>query len=78
MNYFISIEDGVIKGLTISRGVVCLRVPSFHGIDSLVDYAIKSSLEMNLCKRGESVIVIQGNYADHPTTPNLLKIVYVN
>lgn len=70
----IGIEDSVIKGLTITRGVIALRVPSFHGIDSLIDYAIKSAKEMGICKSGERVIVIQGLKQENPEDSNLLKI----
>lgn len=73
----VGIEDGVIKGLSTSRGVVCLRVPSFHGIDSLIDYAIKSAKELNLCKIGEKIIIILGTHNENPEASNVLKVINV-
>jgi len=74
----VSIEDSVIKGLCISRGVTSLRVPSFQGQDSLIEYAIKYAKERGLCKAGDSVVTIQSIQEDNPEKSNLLKILPVS
>jgi len=74
----VSIEDSVIKGLTISRGVTSLRVPSFQGQDSLIEYAIKHAKENKLCKTGDSVIAIQSIQEEDPEKSNILKILTVS
>lgn len=72
-NYY-STEDKTIKSLTISSGVTCLRVPSFQGIDTLVEYAIKSAKERGLCKAGDRVIILLGGTEENPDESNILKI----
>lgn len=39
----VSFEDAAIKALSYVRGVKTLRVPSFQGIENLVEFAIKTS-----------------------------------
>eukprot|EP01016_Furgasonia_blochmanni_P002737 TRINITY_DN1106_c0_g2_i3.p1 TRINITY_DN1106_c0_g2~~TRINITY_DN1106_c0_g2_i3.p1 ORF type:complete len:532 (+),score=195.95 TRINITY_DN1106_c0_g2_i3:174-1769(+) len=73
----VSIDDSVIKSLCLTRGVTCLRVPSFQGVDSLVEYAIRSSKEMAFCKTGDQVIVLHGTSEENPEKSNLLKILTV-
>lgn len=70
----ISTEDKTIKGLSLTSGVTCLRVPSFQGVDTLVDYAIKSAKERGMCKAGERAIVLLGGGEENPDESNILKI----
>lgn len=56
----VSIDDKVIKGLSINRGVMTLKVPSFQGIESIIKYAIKIAVKRNYCSEGEPVVVIRG------------------
>jgi len=60
--------------LTVSFGVKTLRVPSFQGIEGLIDYAITASKDMNLCKTGEQVIVIMGSTEENPDEGDIMKI----
>ena len=39
----VSIEDKIIKGLSVCYGVHCLKVPSFQGIDNIVKYIYKTN-----------------------------------
>lgn len=45
----VSTDQNTIKGLTVSSGVKCLKVPSFQGISKIIDYAMEASKELNLC-----------------------------
>lgn len=69
-----SSEDKTIKSLSISAGVVTLRVPSFQGIDTLVEYAIKSAKERGICKPADKAIIILGGSEEDPDHSNILKI----
>ena len=69
-----STEDKTIKSLTMTSGVTCLRVPSFQGVDTLVEYAIKSSKDRGFCKVGEKVVVLLVGSDDNPDESNILKI----
>lgn len=69
-----STEDKTIKGLSMSAGVTCLRVPSFQGVDTLVEYAIKSAKERGMCKAGDKAIVLLGTSDENPDESNVLKI----
>lgn len=74
----ISTEDKTIKALSLSSGVICLRVPSFQGMDTLVEYAIKSARDRGLCKIGEKVIVLLGGQEENmDESSNILKITKV-
>jgi len=74
----VSIEDSVIKGLTTSRGVTSLRVPSFQGQDSLIKYAIIYAKEKKLCSVGDQVVTIQSLEEEDPEKSNILKILTVS
>ena len=60
----VSNEAGTIKAMTISHGVTSLKVPSFQGIEKIIDYAISRAKELCLCKKGEKVIVVMGSEED--------------
>lgn len=73
----VSTEEHTIKGLTLSRGVTALRVPSFQGMEALIDYAIKHAKNNKLCDTGDSVVVIQGIKEEDPEQSNVLKVLTV-
>lgn len=70
----VSIDDKVIKGLSMNRGVMTLKVPSFQGIETIIKYAIKSALKRNYCSEGEPLVVIRGQQEEHPDQQNILQI----
>jgi len=70
----VSTDEHVIKALTVTRGVNALRVPSFQGNDTLVDYAIKYGKDNGLLNSGDTVIVVHGQQEDQPEQSNLLKV----
>jgi pyruvate kinase len=70
----ISTEDKTIKGLSLSSGVTCLRVPSFQGIDTLIDYAIKSAKGRCYCETGQKAVILLGGSEEDPDMSNILKI----
>ncbi|EGR28985.1 pyruvate kinase, putative [Ichthyophthirius multifiliis] len=65
---------GTIKGLAISCGIVCLKVPSFQGIDQIINYAIQRAKELNFCQKNEKVIVIMGSEEDDQDQSDILKV----
>jgi len=74
----VSTEEHCIKGLTLTRGVTALRVPSFQGMEALIDYAIKHAKTNNLCQTGDSIVVIQGIKEEEPEQSNVLKVLTVS
>lgn len=74
----VSIDDKVMRGLTMSYGVISLKVPSFQGTDLIIPYAIKSALERNVVKENDLLVVMQGVNEEEPDQENILKIVRVN
>jgi len=74
----VSTEEHTIKGLTLSRGVTALRVPSFQGMEALIEYAIKHAKNNELCNTGDMVVVIQGIKEEDPEQSNVLKVLSVN
>ena len=71
----VSIDDKVIKGLSICRSVVTLKVPSFQGAELIMKYAVNSALKRELCQDGEPIICIHGQDEDQMDQQNILKIV---
>jgi len=74
----VSTEEHSIKGLTVTAGVTALRVPSFQGMEALIEYAIKHAKNNGLCATGDLVVVIQGIKEEDPETSNVLKVLSVN
>jgi len=70
----VSIEDKVIKGLSMHRGVMTLKIPSFQGIENIIKYAIRTALKRGFCSEGEPVVVIRGQHEEHPDQQNILQI----
>jgi len=70
----VSIDDKVIKGLCMNRGVMTLKVPSFQGIETIIKYAIRSALKRGYCSEGEPVVVITGVNEEEPDQANILQV----
>nr|AIT70051.1 pyruvate kinase [Neopyropia yezoensis] len=70
----VSIDDKVIKGLSMNRGVMTLKIPSFQGIENIIKYAIKCAIKRGYCAEGEPVVVIRGQNEEKPDQQNLLQI----
>ena len=70
----VSIDDKVIKGLCMNRGVMTLKVPSFQGIETIIKYAIRSALKRGYCSEGEPVVVITGVNEETPDQANILQV----
>ena len=49
-------------------------MPSFQGVDTLVEYAIKSAKERNICKPGDRAIVLLSGDEMNPDDSHILKI----
>lgn len=62
----------------MTSGVTCLRVPSFQGVDTLVDYAIKSAKSRGIIKVGDKGIVLLGGSEENPDESNILKVKKIN
>lgn len=58
--------------------MTCLRVPSFQGVDTLVEYAIKSAKERKICAGGQKAIVILSADEENPDESHILKIKNIN
>ena len=67
----------VIRQLNLSRGVITLKIPSFIGVDNLIDDAVKYSLESNYLKKGDKIVCIMGQQIDTPDNLSLMKIAIV-
>ncbi|KAL4506471.1 hypothetical protein ABPG72_000042 [Tetrahymena utriculariae] len=70
----VSNEPATIKALTLSHGIISLKVPSFQGIEKLIDYAINRAKELNLCKKGDKVIVVMGSEEEDQDQSDILKV----
>jgi len=73
----VSTEEHTIKALCITKGVTALRVPSFQGMEALVEYAIKFAKGQKLCEVGEFVVVVQSVHEENPEESDMVKIIKV-
>jgi len=71
----VSIEDKIIKGLSTSYGVICLKVPSFQGLENIIRYAVKNAVDIGVAKENESLVLLYGQNEEHPDQENIMKIV---
>jgi len=71
----VSIEDKIIKGLSTNFGVVCLKIPSFQGLENIVKYAVKCAVELKYCKEGDPLVLMYGQNEEHPDHENILKVI---
>lgn len=71
----VSIDEKVMRGLTINFGVVSLKVPSFQGIELIIPYAIKTAVERGIVHEDDTLIVLQGVNEEQPDQENIIKVV---
>lgn len=64
----------VIRQLNLTRGVVCLKIPSFLGTENLINDALKYAVEADYCKKGDNVVCLLGQNEDTPDSTNIVKI----
>lgn len=64
----------VIRQLNLTRGVFCLKIPSFIGTDNLINDAMKYALDAGFCKKGDNVVCLLGQNEDSPEHVNIMKI----
>lgn len=64
----------VIRQLNISRGIMCLKIPSFLGTDNLINDAMKYAVEAGYCKSGDNVVCLLGQNEESPEAVNIMKI----
>lgn len=64
----------VIRQLNITRGVFCLKIPSYLGSDNLINDAMKYALEAGYCKKGDNVVCLMGQNEETPESVNIMKI----
>jgi len=53
---------------------VCLKVPSFQGIDAIVKYAVKEAMKKGYAKEGDRLVLVSGQNEEHPDDQNIMKI----
>ena len=71
----VSIDDKVMRGLTLCYGVISLKVPSFQGVELIIPYAIKSAIDRGVANEGDNLVIMQGVNEEQPDQENLLKVV---
>ncbi len=64
----------VIRQLNITRGVYCLKIPSFLGTDNLIHDAMKYAVEAEYCKKGDNIVCLLGQNEETPEAVDIMKI----
>lgn len=64
----------VIRQLNITRGVMCLKIPSFLGTDNLIHDAMKYAVDAGYCKTGDNIVCLMGQNEESPEAVNIMKI----
>ncbi|CAG9314042.1 unnamed protein product [Blepharisma stoltei] len=74
----VSMSQATINQMTIVRGGLTLKVPSYEGTDNLLRYAIEVAKSRNLVKSGDTVIAIHGKSEADVNRANIMKILVVD
>jgi len=69
------INNQIIRSLQTVRGITGLKIPTFVGVDNVLQLVIKEAKERGLCKSGHKVVCIHSNHEDTPDESNILKII---
>jgi len=64
----------VIRQLNTSRGVFCLKIPSFLGTDNLIHDAMKYANESGMCDKGDNIVCLMAQNEESPEAVNIMKI----
>lgn len=67
-------SSSVIRQLNLTRGVTCLKIPSFLGTDNLIHDAMKYALESGYCSKGDNIVCLLGQNEESPESVNIMKI----
>lgn len=70
----VSTEQSTMKGLNISSGVVCLKVPSFQGLFKIIEYAMYNAVDMGYCKEGDDCIIVMGRIDEDAEGRDIIKV----
>jgi len=68
----------VVRELTLSRCLIGILIPSFHGIDNLIQRVILIAKKKGIAKSGGKVVCLHGSKEDQPEMSNLIKILDIN
>lgn len=66
-----------MRQLSITRGTIGLKIPSFIGSDSLISDAIKFAKEDGFIDDGDAIVAILAQNEQTPDYTNILKIANV-
>jgi len=64
----------VIRQLSTSRGVFCLKTPYFLGTDNLIHEAKKYAIQSGMCEEGDTIICLMAQKGESPESINIMKI----
>lgn len=64
----------VIRQLNISRGVFCLKIPSFLGTENIINDAVKYAVESGMCQKGDNIVCLMSQNEESPESVNIMKI----
>ena len=83
-----STQAYTVRQMNLSRGIIGLKIPSFHGIQYIyiyiyigVDGILKSCIRLakknNICQLGHKVVAIHGTKELVPGMSNILKVLTI-
>ena len=73
--YACSTNARLVREFCLSRGLIGMLVPSFHGIDNLIVRVIAMLKKNGIATTGGKVVCLHGLQEDHPETSNIIKII---
>jgi len=69
------VNNNIIKSMQVIRGVQCFKIPTFIGVDGILQNCIKEAKERGLCKSGNKVVCLHSANEETPDESNILKII---
>jgi pyruvate kinase len=73
----LSANSSCIRGLNLSRGIWGIKIPSYIGIDNLINDSMKYSEEHNFVTKGDKVVIVLGHNEESINYTNQMKIAVI-
>lgn len=70
-------DSTVIKQLNITRGIKCLKIPSFIGTENLLNDAVNYAEKEGFISKGDNIVCLMGTKEETPDQANIIKVMNI-
>jgi pyruvate kinase len=72
-----SYDDGTVRQMVLSWGVVPIRVDFYESTDELVWFAVQAAVDLDLAESGDVAVVLAGSPKDERPTTDVLRVIRI-